>query len=184
MLGRIQYFLANLDLTKYNRLTKRLDNSVDEAHNEDMAPSKCGMDKYQGQKPRQSLPMLQSRSRRDWTMVFTESSSMPKRWELCTDEIMKSSPMLKSSWQNGIGGESIQFLRDYQQLRLPAYLPKGKYLLYCTPSTCLRLLHQSLRLSTHPYNAHAVQKTCRWHQTHLSLPEASRTTTAGRQYAR
>jgi hypothetical protein len=56
--GKIQYLLANLDLTKYNRLTKRLDNSVDEARNEDMAPSKDGTDKYQRQKSRQPLPML------------------------------------------------------------------------------------------------------------------------------
>jgi hypothetical protein len=128
MVGTIQYFLANLDLTKCNRLTKRLDNSVD---------------------------------------------GVPKRWELYTDEIMKSSPMLKSSWENGVGGESILTVSS------SCIPPRGKYLLYCTPSTCL--LHQSLRLPTHPYDAYAVQKTCRWHQTHLSLPEASRTMTAVRQ---
>jgi hypothetical protein len=107
-MGKIQYFLANLDLTKYNR---------DEARNQDMAPSKGGTDKYQRQKSRQPLPMLQLRSRRHWIKAFTASASVPKHWELYyTDEIMKSSPMLKSSWENGIGGESTQFLRDYLQL--------------------------------------------------------------------
>jgi hypothetical protein len=173
--GKIQYFLANLDLTKYDRLTERLDNSVDEARNEDMAPSKGGTDKYQGQKSRQPLPMPQSRSRRDWTMVFTASASVPKRCGR-NHEVVANAEILMGErrWRRKYSVSERLFT-----ISSSCIPPRGKYLLYCTPSNCL--LHQPLRLPTHPYDAYAVQKTCRWHQTHLSLPEASRTMTAVRQ---